>query len=77
MYTTYHLTSAQEAGSELLDSIKAVFKSKPITIIVEEDRDFYLTKDMEAILDKRLQEDEALYISADESINQLKKKYGL
>ena len=35
MYTTYHLSSAQEVNSDILDAIKAVFKSKPITIIVE------------------------------------------
>jgi len=44
MYTTYHLTSAQELSSDILDAIKAAFKSKPITIIVEEDKeDFELT----------------------------------
>ena len=29
MYTTYHLTSAQEVNSDILDAIKATFKSKP------------------------------------------------
>jgi hypothetical protein len=38
-----------------LDAIKATFKSKPITTIVEEDEsDFELTTDMKAILDERL-----------------------
>ena len=74
MYARYHLASAQEIYSDLLDSIKAAFKSKPITIIVEED-DFELTAEMEAILDERLQEDEETYLSAEESINQLKQKY--
>jgi hypothetical protein len=37
MYTTYHSTSAQDLNSDILDAIKATFKSKPITIIVEED----------------------------------------
>jgi hypothetical protein len=78
MYTTYHLTSAQEVSVDILDAIKAVFKSKPITIIVEEDdSNFELTADMRAILDERLQEDEKHYLSAEESINQLNKKYGL
>ena len=36
MQTTYHLVSAQELSAEILDSIKAKFKSKPITIIVKE-----------------------------------------
>jgi hypothetical protein len=78
MYTTYHLTSAQEVSTDILDAIKAAFKSKPITIIVEEDdRDFELTADMKAVLDERLQEDEKTYLSAEDSINQLNKKYGL
>jgi hypothetical protein len=78
MYTTYHLTSAQEVSTDILDAIKATFKSRPITIIVEEDnRDFDLTADMKAVLDERLQEDESTYLSAEESINHLNKKYGL
>ncbi|HEY3370174.1 MAG TPA: hypothetical protein VGK10_04950 [Prolixibacteraceae bacterium] len=78
MYTTYHLKSAQDLNTDILDAIKATFKSKPITIIVEEDdSDFELTTDMKAVLDERLQEDEEMYLSAEESINQLNKKYGL
>jgi hypothetical protein len=78
MYTTYHLTSAQEVNTDLLDAIKAAFKSKPITIIVEEDDgDFELTADMKTVLDERLQEDEKTYLTAEDSISQLNKKYGL
>ncbi len=78
MYTTYHLASAQEVSTDILDAIKATFKSKPITIIVEEDdNDFGLTADMKAVLDERLQEDEKTYLSAEDSINQLNNKYGL
>ena len=78
MYTTYHLTSAQEVSTDILDAIKATFKSKPITIIVEEDdSDFGLTADIKTVLDERLQEDEKTYLSAEDSINQLSKKYGL
>lgn len=78
MYTTYHLSSAQDVNTDILDAIKAAFKSKPITIIVEEDEgNFELTADMKAILDERLQEDETTYLSAKDSINQLNKKYGL
>ena len=40
MHTTYHLTSAQELSSEILESIKATYKTKPITIIVEEDNSY-------------------------------------
>lgn len=78
MYTTYHLKSAQEVNSDILDAIKATFKSKPITITVEEDEsDLELTEDMKKALDDRLQEDESTYLSADDSISQLNKKYGL
>ncbi len=79
MYTTYHLTSAQEVSTDILDAIKAMFKSKPITIIVEEDQsgDLELTADMKTLLEERLQEDEKEYLSADQSIGLLNKKYGL
>ena len=78
MYTTYHLSSAQEVNADIIESIKATFKSKPITIIVEED--FVasnLSDEMKNILDQRLQEDQAIYISAKDSIDQLHKKYGV
>ena len=78
MYTTYHLSSAQDINADILDAIKAAFKSKPITIIVEEDEDdAELSAEMKAILDERLNEDEKTYISAEESISRLNKKYGL
>ena len=78
MYTTYHLASAEELNSDILDSIKAAFKTKPITIIVEEDdEDFELSDEMKAILDERLLEDESNDITAEELINTLNKKHGL
>ncbi len=39
MYTTYHLSSAQDITPDIIDAIKATFKSKPITITVEEELD--------------------------------------
>lgn len=39
MYTTYHLASAQDISTDILEAIKANFKSKPITITVEEELD--------------------------------------
>jgi hypothetical protein len=39
MYTTYHLASAQDITIDILEAIKANFKSKPITITVEEELD--------------------------------------
>lgn len=39
MYTTYHLSSAQDISTDILEAIKVSFKSKPITITVEEELD--------------------------------------
>lgn len=78
MYTTYHLKSAQELSTDIVEAIKVAFKSKAITIIIEEDEDdFDLTSDLKAVLDERLNEDETTYISSEESIKQLNLKYGL
>jgi hypothetical protein len=77
MSTTYYLESADELNSDLVESIKAFYKSKPITITVEEDEDFEPDDNIKAILDQRLEEDEATYLSGETSINLLKKKYGL
>ena len=77
MHTTYHLESAQEVSTDLLDSIKATFKSKSITITVRENDDDYpeLTDEMKAILDERLMEDESNYLTEDELFDGLKNKY--
>ena len=56
MYTTYHLTSAQDVTTDILDAIKATFKSKAITIIVEED-EYEISEEMKAILDELIKED--------------------
>ena len=78
MSKIYHLNSAQEVSADILESIKATFKSKPITIIVEEDTGNYeLTEEMKAVLDQRLEEDQTAYITSEESIGQLNKKYGI
>lgn len=39
MQTTYHISSAQDLSIELLEAIKAKFKSKPICITVEDEKD--------------------------------------
>jgi len=39
MYTTYHLQSAEEITSDVVEAIKSAFKSKPIKLTVEEDDD--------------------------------------
>ena len=78
MHTTYYLKSAQEVSTDLLDSIKATFKSKSITITVEEaDCDDELTDEMKAILDERLLEDESTDMSAEDFLNELKERYGI
>jgi len=75
MYATYHLQSAQEVNADILDAIKATFKSKSITIIVEEDEDnFEISGKMKDILDERLLENEETYLTAGASINQINKK---
>lgn len=75
MHTTFHLNSAQEISSDLLNAIKAAYKSKPITIIVEEEED--LSQEMKIILENRLQEDEATYLTSKQSVDMLKNKYGI
>ena len=78
MYTTFHFSSAEDADSRLLDAIKAAFKSKPITIIVQEDAEnFHLSNETKSIIDDRLNEDPATYISGEASVKSLKDKYGL
>lgn len=78
MRTTYYLKSAQEADADLIDAIKATFKSKAITITIEEaECDEELTDEMKAILDERLLEDESTYMSAEDFFNELKERYGL
>ncbi|MEP6931857.1 MAG: hypothetical protein ABI850_17680 [Flavobacterium sp.] len=77
MYTTYHLSSAQEITTDILEAIKVSFKSKAIVITVEEEENFELSQEMKDILDERLAEDKSDYITAGQSINQLKEKYGL
>lgn len=75
MSTTSHLSSAEEISTDFIDAIKATFKSKPITIVIEEDEAPLVTDEMKLILDERLAEDEKEYISAENSISKLKVKY--
>ena len=78
MQTTYHFLSVQELSTEILDSIKAKFKSKSITIIVKENEvDIELSDEMKSMLNDRLKEDEASYLTLTESMDRLKDKYGI
>ncbi len=60
MYATYHLSSPEEITPDIIDAIKATFKSKPITITVEEELDAttYLMSSSanKAMLDKSIEE---------------------
>lgn len=78
MNTTYYLSSADELNADIIDSIKAAYKSKAITIIVEEDLSGYqLSEEMKMVLDERLKEDLNTYLTEEESIKKLTDKYGL
>jgi hypothetical protein len=39
MYTIFHFKSAEEINTDIVDAIKLAFKSKPVTITVEEESD--------------------------------------
>ena len=60
MSTTYHLSSAQDISPDILEAIKIAFKSKPITITVEEEMDTtaYLMSNPanKAMIEKSLQQ---------------------
>ena len=76
MSTTYHLSSAEELTMDIVEAIKATFKSKPITIIIEEDEaDFELSDAMKLKLDVRLLEENPSYITSEESVRRLEEKY--
>ncbi len=79
MNTIYHLSSAQELNQDIFDAIKSTFKSKPITIVVEENEEenFELTPAMITELDKRLLDSDNNFISSNDSIQNLKTKFGV
>lgn len=39
MYTTYHLNSAEDINSDILNAIKSTFKERPMVLTVEEELD--------------------------------------
>jgi hypothetical protein len=78
MSTTYHLSSAQDLNIDLLEEIKVRYKSKSITIVIEEsDLEYELNLEEKALLDQRLSENKEKYLSRDESVSILKNKYGV
>ena len=54
MQTTYYLSSAQEINADILEAIKIAFKSKPITITIEEQHLSEVNEDTKEMLDYRL-----------------------
>jgi recombinational DNA repair protein RecT len=54
MNTTYHLSSAQEMSVDILEAIKMTYKSRPITITIEDDSNFELSTETKNLLDIRL-----------------------
>jgi hypothetical protein len=78
MYTTYHFNSATELNADILEAIKLTFKSKPITLIIEEQEDYEeLTDEEKQLLDERLLEDENSFIPVNKAMNDLKAKYNV
>jgi hypothetical protein len=77
MQTTFYFKSAQEISEDMLEKIKHTYQSKSITITVDDSGLYELTENQKQILDERLNEDPATYLSAEETIEQLKKKYGV
>ncbi len=77
MQTTYHLSPAPEIP-DIIESIISAFKSKAITVTVEDGEDgFDITDKMMGILAERLLEDDSVFLTAEQSIKQLKSKYGV
>jgi len=59
----------QQFFQEFLELIGANFEKS--------NQDFYITDQQKKILDERLEEDKSNFISARESLSQLREKYGL
>lgn len=78
MTSTYHLSSAQELSKEIAEAIKLAFKDKSIRITIEDNsNNCELSAEEKDIFDSRLNEDKSDYISGEESLKQLKDKYGI
>lgn len=75
---TYLFESADDIPENIVDNIKAAFRSKAITIVVEEtDVTHELTDELKSVLDQRIAEPKVDYISAAKSLEQLREKYGI
>lgn len=76
MQLTYQFASADDLNSDTLDAIKKAFKSKAITLMAQiAEPDEALSDDLKSVLDNRLEEDLATYLSSEVSIALLRSKY--
>jgi predicted esterase len=65
---TFHFESDDDIPENIIDSVKAAFRSKAITIVVEEtDVAHELTDEMKSVLDQRIAEPKINYISMTDS----------
>lgn len=65
---TFHFESDDDIPENIIDSVKAAFRSKAITIVVEEtDVAHELTDEMKSVLDQRIAEPKINYISVTDS----------
>lgn len=65
-------------NNDIIDSIKAAFKSKPIKIVItEDDPAEQLEESLTSLLEERMQDDDSEFLSAKQSLTHLSLKYGL
>ncbi len=65
---TFHFESDDDIPENIIDSMKAAFRSKAVTIVVEEtDVAHELTDEMKSVLDQRIAEPKINYISVTDS----------
>lgn len=65
---TFHFESDDDIPENIIDSVKAAFRSKAVTIVVEEtDVAHELTDEMKSMLDQRIAEPKINYISVTDS----------
>lgn len=61
---TFHFESDDDIPENIIDSVKAAFRSKAVTIVVEEtDVAHELTDEIKSVLDQRIEEPKEDYVS--------------
>ncbi|MBY0426711.1 MAG: hypothetical protein K2Q22_13815 [Cytophagales bacterium] len=67
-----------ETGILTLDSVlEEKNRQVKVIILLEEEDNYELSPELENLLDQRLAEGQEKYIPADQSLDQLRKKYGV